>query len=517
MLIQQIDQTNLHKSDLSQITKQYEELQKQVQSQHDKFEKTSEIHQRMKKLQYLKSFHDDQKLIKEIKEIETDARKYINISEPWLLDEIINHGGDDKLESLINLKFRRLEDTIFGLRNQLVREQEALSALPWVCREFGSIRNLIDKYNNALDQIKRLKTRELEISEDELIKRRPLSTCDRQYLYLLIVALQNELIGTRVNLRKALLTVKSSGNINISNLESDDTIENRFDYNELEASYMKLQQELLELKKDYEFAQEQIILQNNLTDEKIPKISEKLKIQLSEANRRLSKYHNNIEDMQKTIEMQTSIMNQYQQQNQILQNQKILLEAKVTQLKSDIQQKSDKLMKANHNIRSLRCLSRIIIEQTLVGYNIQSIDNICNLFIENYKKYDAAACVIQRKWRKLKTNKIDKKMCKKSLDKFPLTNVIAMSAIDVIAGNLKPIEYNQILSLIKKFINDIKENSECAIKNMMKEMVNGHKIIIDQTDLIMSRPRRFQWTQTETFRVDKDIQTERVTRSRNKP
>lgn len=210
LLLTQINQTEFFQNDVQRLEAKNRELENELISQRSSIEKIQRNTARVTKLRHLKSVRSDENLIQEIQSIESDIQKYVHLAEPWLLQNIIKDStNDDKMEELINLKFRRLEDLVYALRRQLLQDQDLVSILPTINDRFGSVRNLLTKYEESLQSIEKLKVREFKISSDELTKRRPLASYDLQSLHMLIVALQNELIETKIQLRKSMLLTKS--------------------------------------------------------------------------------------------------------------------------------------------------------------------------------------------------------------------------------------------------------------------------------------------------------------------
>ncbi|OHT16633.1 hypothetical protein TRFO_13055 [Tritrichomonas foetus] len=512
LLLQQINQTEIYQSDVERLEAKTRELEMKITIQQADAEKIHRNVSRVTKLRHLKTLRTDESLIDDIKTIENDVQKYVHLSEPWLLQEISDRKDEDKIEELVNLKFRRLEDLVYALRRQVLQDQDIISVLPIVNGRFGSVRNLLIKYEDALQTIEKLKVREFKVSSDELTKRRPLASYDNQSLHTLIIALQNELIESKAQLRSALLLSKSP---KVQNIEEINENPIDFDliskYNQLEALYIDMTHCFKNLKKDNELLLAQTNLESDVLKSGLFTVEDKMKAKLVDANSRIAEYYEKLTKMQNTIELQQSLVNQFQKEKAVYMRQKMILNAKFQDMKEKIAQAEANVRTTERKLASIRGIARIMAENTLAirkDYT-RTFDQINDVFFKSYQRYDSAALLIQRCWRKSRNPTFEKQIVQQNCS-FPISQLISISALDVIAGNMKPVTYRQIVKLLKSYNNEIKQATIAPLEIMKKFIQKKHADMNIVSESVLCKPKRFNWTQTLPDRYDVDTQTERI-------
>ena len=518
MLVEQINQSDIYQSDISRLTDQVSHLELFVTNMSHVSERTQRNCERISQLRHLKTIRADSRIVEEIKEIEADAAKYMSLSEPWLLQEILDGKEEERIENLVNLKFRRLEDLVFGLRKQLLQEHDIVSLLPSITEKFGSVRNLLAKYDESQETIRKLKVREFKCSEDELARRRQLSSCSTQTLHMLIVALQNEVMETRAQLRMAMQFsakqgVKRVPDVKTTPLEFDLVSE----HNALEAKYKDLAEHCADLRKDNEMLSEEIDLESRVLQNGIFKGEEHLKKRLYEANERMIRYEKEIAKKQETIDLQMKLVNQFQKEKAAAIRQKMVLEAEVEEMKRKVAEAQFAVRKSERKMKTVRGLARLMAENTLGkrrDYD-RTWNEIENLFFHAYEKYDSAALVIQRAWRK-KRNPAEEKAIVKRATGIPVPQIMIISALDAVAGNMKPVEYRQIADLLKSYNREVRDTLAGRFTLMKEYLAETHRSSYEICEGILCKGKRFQWTQTEPERTDQEVQTEKVVPHRGK-
>ena len=90
MLVEQINQNDIYQSDISRLTDQVSHLELFVTNMSHVSERTQRNCERISQLRHLKTIRADSRIVEEIKEIEADAAKYMSLSEPWLLQDILD-------------------------------------------------------------------------------------------------------------------------------------------------------------------------------------------------------------------------------------------------------------------------------------------------------------------------------------------------------------------------------------------------------------------------------------------
>lgn len=520
LLLQQINQTEFFQNDVQRLEAKNRELEDELISQRSSIEKIQRDTARVTKLRHLKSVRTDENLIQDIQSIESDTQKYVHLSEPWLLQNIINDTtNDDKMEELVNLKFRRLEDLIYALRRQILQDQDLVSILPTINDRFGSVRNLLAKYEESLKAIEKLKVREFKISSDELTKRRPLASYDLQSLHMLIVALQNELIETKIQLRKSMLLTKNCTFDNIQNdiqSENDNITENSeiaSKLNLLEADHSALLNEFEQLKKDNELFQSEINLETDVLKSGLFTIDDKMKAKLSEANQRITEYYEKLSKMKVTIDLQQKLVTQFQKEKSLYLRQKMQLAAEVDSMKRKVTESEEKVRTTTRKLESVRGIARIMAENTLSqrkDYN-RTFDQIEYLFFNAYEKFDSAALLIQRSWRKLRNPSLEKEIVQTTKDKsFPVSQILTISAIDVISSKMKPVTYRQIVKLLNSYNMEIKQSTLVSLEIMKNFILKKHSEMNIVSESVLCKPKRFNWTQTRSDRFEVETQTEKM-------
>lgn len=514
MLINQCNQTDIYQSDISRLTEQVSHLELFVTNMSHVSERTQRNCERISQLRHLKSIRADTRIIEEIKQIEADASKYMSLSEPWLLQEILDGDEETKLENLVNLKFRRLEDLIFGLRKQLLADHDIVSLLPLITEKFGSVRNLLAKYDESQEIIQKLKVRELKCAEDELGKRRQLSNCSLQTLHTLIVTLQNEVMETKAQLRAAMQLSAKPGVHEVSTVPLDFDLAS--EYNILEAKYQDLVKHCSALREDNQMLSEQIDLESDVLQSGLFKGEEQLKNRLYSANERLVMYEKEIAQRQETIDLQMKLVNQFQKEKAAAIRQKMILKAEVDEMKEKVARAEFAARTTERKLKTVRGLARLIAENTLGKRSdyTRTWTQLEDLFFHAYEKYDSAALIIQRAWRK-KRNPSAEKIVVRNVS-IPVAQIMTIGAIDVVAGNMKPIEYKQISNLLRAYNREIYDTLFRRLTVMKKYLEETHTMSSELCERILCRGKRFQWTQTQPDRTDEEIQTEKVVPHRGK-
>lgn len=517
LLLTQINQTEFFQNDVQRLEAKNRELENELISQRSSIEKIQRNTARVTKLRHLKSVRSDENLIQEIQSIESDIQKYVHLAEPWLLQNIIKDStNDDKMEELINLKFRRLEDLVYALRRQLLQDQDLVSILPTINDRFGSVRNLLTKYEESLQSIEKLKVREFKISSDELTKRRPLASYDLQSLHMLIVALQNELIETKIQLRKSMLLTKSyipkKDDTKSDNNNCDDS-EIISKFNLLEADYSTLLNDFEQLKKDNELFQSELNLESDVLKSGLFTIDDKMKAKISDANQRINEYYEKLSKMQVTIDLQQKLVSQFQKEKSLYLRQKIQLAAEVDSMKQKVIKSEEKVRTTTRKLEAIRGIARIMAENTLSKRKnyVRTYDQIENLFFNAYERFDSAALLIQRSWRKMKNPSMEKEIIQTTMnDSFPVSQILTISAIDVISSKMEPVTYKQIVKMLNWYNSKIKQSTLVSLEIMKNFILKKHSDMNVVSESVLCKPKRFNWTQTRSDRFEVETQTEKM-------
>ena len=528
LLITQYEEMDKANEEISKLTKQNEELMETVRSQKQSAATAAQNNDKIAKLRHLQTIKSDEKLIEEIKKIEEDSQKYLHLSEPWLLSDIENSTeSDDRFERLINLKFRRLEDLIYGLRRQLLNDHDIVALIPIITAKFGTVKNLLAKYNEAVETINRYKVREFKLNSNELLKRRALSEMDTQSLYTLIVALQNELAESKALYKEVVTTnCGKRASTDWKEIPEEASIDKFSEkYNLMEANVKTMSERIAQLEKDNDLLLAASNLESDVLKEGLFTIDTKLKDKLSSAQTRLCEYQKQIKQQQETIDMQQKLISQFQEEKAV-QTRKAL---NATSIINKLQEQTDEAMLANRNlerkIKAVRGLSRIIVENCLPKRS--QYDGVCesleNTYINNFVRYDSAALMIQRVFRKkclkkeYNSSRANPKCCLKML-KYGLNEtsderIVAippMFAIDAILGTIQPVKYRQVVSLIHSVQDNVVEEAKSAIEKSTGEFRNIKDLAQRACENVLCIPRRYVWTQTESTRSEAETQTEKL-------
>jgi len=495
----QKNEINSLKVDNEKLLNRVKELEEEITQQREDALRANDTNARFSKLKHLKSTNDIQKLINEIELIEKDCRKYINLSEPWLLDDLKKLNSENILDLLLNLKFRRLEDLVFGLRKQIVQDQEIVSIMPTIINRFGSVRVLLAKYYEAVEIINKLKVREYRLVSDELVKRRPLSEYDINGLHSLIIALQNELSEDKQLIRKYFLKpIETDAN-------SEDEMNYRFYLNELEAKYTSLKENYEKVLKDCELFQSVSRLETDVLSNGLFQVEQRLKAKITESEERILKYHENLKKLNNTISMQNEIISQLQKEKFVALRKTLGLKAQFECISKRIETFELRAIHAEKSLKAVRSFSRIILDEFLINPQI-----IENEVIEKYCQCDSAARIIQRSWKKLPNSNVEKDYIKN------LPIVLPMFEIERFIGTIPPIKYQQVVKLLKDFSLNMSMN----VNKTLIEFSHGMKNMIDLSktayNKVLCVPRKYKWIQTEDFRKEIEIQTDKLPQTRTK-
>lgn len=521
LLIEQINQTEIHKADSERFSAQLSVSEIAVDKLNRQIEKDHKNNARIAQLRHLKSMQTDEKFVSEIKTIESDVAKYLHLSEPWLLQEIMNGPEDDRLEALVNLKFRRLEDLVFGLRRQLIQDQDVMAMLPHITQHFGSVRNLVKEYDESQETIRKLKVRELKISGDELAKRRPLASCGATTIHTLVVALQNEVAETKSQLRSAMQISGRSVSPDALDTMSEAPLD--FDmvseYNVMEANYRELQKKNEDLVKDNAFLKDQLNLEAEVLRVGMFKVYENLKGKLTETDERVVQYGKEVARMQGTIDLQQKLVNQFQKEKAAVMRQKMKIAAEVEIMKKKVEDAEVESRTSKRSVAAMRGLARIMAETTLAKSSEyeRTFEDAEALFFNSYERCDSAALIIQRAWRKVKNTVEEKEIVRRSPTcKLAISELMAVSAVDVIAGHMKPVSYRQIVKLLRSYTSEIRNMVQVPLSVMKTHICDTHESTNDLCQSLLCRGKRFAWVQTEPERSDCEVQTERIVPTRGK-
>jgi hypothetical protein len=420
------------------------------------------------------------------------------------------------LEGLINLKFRRLEDLIYGLRRQLLADREVVECVPFVVEKFGSVRNLIAKYDEALNTIERLKVREFKYSTNELIKRRQLGKCDLPTLHLLIVALQNELIENISQLRSVSLALGGCANINAPDVLSENPID--FDliseYNLLEANHIELQTRYNNLRKDYDLLTSQVSIDTDVTTFGPYRINDQIKEKLKDANTRMMVYQESFNELQRRIDLQQQLITQFQKEKETALRHKFVMMSQVSQLRKKVAECEGEVRIVHRQLDSVRGLARIMAERTLGSRNGKSFEIVSNSYFAGFERYDSAALLIQRAWRHQKRPDLEKGIVRRHWP-FPVNEIMVMSSMDAVMGKLPSITHREIVQMLKSYNADLRNYVRVSLTVMQSNISRVHERAVHTCDRVLCRGRRFAWTQVKIPYRDADAQTEVIPRGRS--
>jgi hypothetical protein len=517
LLIHQTLQAESLETDKERFSQEIHKLKADIERLHRQSDKQVRTSSKLQELRHLKTIRDDT-LVPEIERIETEIQKFVHLSEPWLLRDITNGDPDQKIEGLINLKFRRLEDLVYGFWRQLLADREVVECIPFVVEKFGSVRNLIAKHDEALNTIDRLNVREFKYSGNELIKRRQLAKCDVPTLHLLIIALQNELIEAMAQLRSISLALGGRGHICCPDVLTENPID--FDlishYNLLEANHNELQARYDNLRKDYDLLASQVSLDKDITTYGPFRIGDQIKEKLKDANTRILGYQENLNELQHRIDLQQQLVIQFQREKDMALRHKFSMMSQVSQLREKVTECEGEVRTVHRQLDSVRGLARLMAENTLRRrkYGIQkSFEFVSNSFFASFERYDSAALVIQRAWRRQKTPEFEKKVVRGPCP-FPANEVMVMSAMDAVLGKLPPMTYDDIVQMLKTYNGDLRNSIQVPLALMQTNLSQVHEYVSHACERVLCRGKRFAWTQVEIVHRSVDVQTEATTRGR---
>ncbi|EAY19723.1 hypothetical protein TVAG_433190 [Trichomonas vaginalis G3] len=515
------------RKELAHTKEELTKLQQTINAQQNEIDSQKQITlnatmttDRISKLRHLASVKSNEDLINEIKKIEEDSKKYLHLSEPWLLQEVCNKSEDEQFQCLINLKFRRLEDLIYGLRRQLLNDQDVIALFPLINQKFGSVRNLLSKYNEAIDSIQRYKVREFRLSESELMKRRPLSEMDNQALYTLIIALQNELGETKQFARDLMRSTTGSrapeNFVELSENPNYDEISSKL--NNLEGLYGKLQERCASLEKDNEFLKSTVNLESDVLKEGIFKINEKMGAKITDCIDRMTNYQREISKLQNTIEMQQQLIAQFQKEKEVTLRKMVNATSIVNGMKIKMDQSELKAKNAERKLKGVRAIARTVMEIAMPMKTEfdKSFGTLEDSYIAKYMQQDAAALIIQNAWRRRKNSRAEKAFLKESWHDKSVKLSLPMFAIDTLIGTLPPIKYRQVVALLHSYQTNVVENAQAVIDLSVGQFKKIRARAEDACERVLCKPRHFMWTQTENNRADMEVQTDRIIPQRTK-
>jgi hypothetical protein len=517
MLLQQIFEGESLQGDLQRATSDGQTLRSELELSHRQSSEQEQTNARVRELRHLKSIADNEALVSDIRGIEADINKFLHVSEPWLLQDIVDGDRENQFEALVNLKFRRLEDLVYALRRQILRDREVIDLMPFVTSKFGSLRALIAKYDEALDTIERLKVREFKYSMNELVKRRQLGNCDIPTLHLLIVALQNELIESTAQVRSMCQALGGARQIAFPEALSENPVD--FDlitqFNLLEANHTELQRRYDNMRKDYDLLVSQANLEADIATFGPFKMNDQVKQKLSEANSRIVAYHEKITKLQSTIDLQQRLVDQFQKEKAATLRQKLCLIAEISQLKEKVTECEGEVRTVRRKLDAIRGLARIMVENSLVKRKsyLDAFETVNVSFFAAFERFDSAALLIQRTWRHHKNPALEKSIVQRKMT-FPIAELMTLSAVDVIAGKFDPITYRQIVKLLSSYNTEMKGLIQVPLAMMKERMVQTRTYAGEICERVLCRGKRFAWTQTDVQFDETGVQTDGAVRSR---
>jgi hypothetical protein len=423
------------------------------------------------------------------------------------MQEVLEKRSDERMEGLINLKFRRLEDLIYGLRREILQDRDIVSLLPAINGEFGSVRGLLEKYRQAVDTVDRLKVREFKYAEDELVKRRQLANCDVPTLHFMIVCLQNEVADLKSQLRVAL----AGGKVPSDLIDSSPDFDLVSEYNILEGRCAELQKRLDSVLLDNRVLMGEINLDKETLKRGIFRIDDQMRGLLEEANGKISSYESEIVKMQNLADIQMKMMTQFQKEKGVLSRQRIQLTGQMSELKNELTKAKCEVRTANRRLKAVRGLSRIVVEDSLSRRrNFAPVfERLNETFFQEFQRYDTAALIIQNAWRKRRSSGMEKEIVKRGRPEM-IAQIMQMTAVDAVAGVLKPISYRQVINLLKGYTSDLKEGLGAQFSLVERFMQERRKKLGEAAEGVLCKGRRFEWVQTENDRNEMETQTEKT-------
>jgi hypothetical protein len=509
MLLQQMTQNDAFRSDIQRLIADGQKLRAEFESTRTAMLNQERIDFRVRQLHHLSCLRSDDLLVSEIERIERDIQQFITLSEPWLLKEILD--GEDSFPALVNLKFRRLEDLVYGMRRQLLQDREVTDVLPFIIQKFGSMRNLLAKYNEGLDMIDRLRVREFKYSTNELVRRRQLGQMDVPALHLLVVTLQNELIEALSQVRSVSQILGASSGIEKTAVLDDHPVD--FDlireYNLLEAKHKELEKRNSDLARDYELLKAQVTLDIDIAKSGPLRMYDQLKAKLRDANRRIEGYYGDLEKMKTTNELQQKLMNQFQKEKAAAQRQKSACFLELSKQKDRVAECEFQVRTVNRKLAAVRALARMMAENILAKRKdyATSFDNLANTFCAHFERFDSAALMIQRAWRHSRNPRAEKRLIRSELV-LPIPALMTMTAIDVVVGKLKPVTYHQVVKLLKSYNSELRDGVLAPMQLMRERIARLHERGNEVAQIVLWRGKRFAWCQTGPSRQEREVQTE---------
>jgi chromosome segregation ATPase len=330
-------------------------------------------------------------------------------------------------------------------------------------------------------------------------------------LHLLVVTLQNELVEAMSQVRSVSQILGASSGIGKTAVLDECPID--FDvireYNLLEAKHSELERQNADLMHDYDLLKAQVTLDADITSSGPLRMYDQLKAKLTDANSRIERYYDGLEKMKATIELQQKLMNQFQKEKAAAQRQKSACLLEMSKLKDHVAECEFEVRTVNRKLAAVRTLTRMMAENSLAKRKdyVTSLDNLTNAFYANFERFDSAALLIQRAWRHSKNPRAEKNIIRKE-PALPIPELMTMTAIDVIAGLLKPVTYRQVLKLLKSYNLELRDGVLGPLALMRERMARLHKRGNEVAQIVLWRGKRFAWCQTESSRQDRDAQTE---------
>lgn len=515
-ILYHMDQNKVLQDDIDRLNERIITLEREIELQIKTTRQAEENNNKIQRLRHLGSINNVEKLTHDIREIEKSLQKLITLAEPHKLDSILEGEDEEaKIEQLINLKFRRLEDLIFGYRKQTSQSHELHGVLPDIVERFGSVNGLLQKYQEALDTIDRLKVREFRLSQDELLKRRPISEMTPQAVATLVVALQNELTDLKAIAKK--LMVNSSEErfpVEIEEKPLHDELASKL--NITEGEYLALSERVKFLEENNEILRKFECLETEVLKNGFFKMNERIKLQIQDIGKKMSEHEQTIKKLAETIVFHQNLVSQFQREKAVMLRARTSLQTKIKTFQDRAEAAELEAKNIGRTLTAARGMIRLIIEQLLPEKSdYHSYSLLENEFVKNYLRFDNAALIIQNAWRKKTNTKAMHKFVKDSQHHSNILKCMGpITAIDVIAGNLPPVSYRQVVSLLKQY----HENLGSQIDAYIKLSTEQFKLIKDKAwaacEFVLCKGRRYVWTQTEIHRSDSEVQTEKVTQVR---
>jgi hypothetical protein len=230
------------------------------------------------------------------------------------------------------------------------------------------------------------------------------------------------------------------------------------------------------LLKDYDSARSQLRLDIDLANSGPFRIVDEIKHKLSQANGCIMAYYENLAKLETTTDLQQNLVNQFQEEKAVSLRQRLCLMIELSQMKEKLAQSKGKLRTHRRKIDTMRGLARIMAENALGNRKcfIKSLDQVEMTFFTALERFDSAAFLIQRAWRRFKNPKLEKQIISRTMD-FPLIEPMAISIIDVIIGKQPPIAYRQILQMLNSYNDNMKDAVKAPLDIMRKNLAQMHE------------------------------------------